>query len=101
MSEHAIRAAGGVATHAEPSSDTSVKAKSGPMTPEELRALPVSFPLTTAGRAFDIGRTKAHELARAGDFPCRVLKIGNSYRVTRADLFRALGVEDELMAAVG
>jgi hypothetical protein len=60
---------------------------------EELLALPVSFDLVTAGRAYNMGRTKAHELARAGTFPCPVLKIGHSYRVTRADLLRSLGID--------
>jgi hypothetical protein len=64
------------------------------MTAAELAALPVAFDLVTAGRAFDIGRTKSHELARRGQFPCRVLRVGNQYRVTRHDLLRALGVED-------
>ena len=82
-------------------SDLVVAQAKGPMTLEELRELPVSFPLVTAGRAFDIGRTKAHELARSGEFPCRVLRIGSSYRVTRADLFRSLGIEDEPLAATG
>lgn len=57
----------------------------------ELRSLPSAVDLVTAGRAFGIGRTKAHELARAGEFPTPVLRLGNSYRVTRADLLRALG----------
>ncbi len=63
------------------------------MSAEELQALPVSIGIVTAGRAFSIGRTKAHELARRGDFPCPVLRLGNRYRVTRADLLRALGVD--------
>ena len=63
------------------------------MTPDELSALPVSVDLETAGRAFGMGRTKAHELARADDFPCRVLRVGLKYRVPRTEIFRALGVE--------
>lgn len=65
----------------------------GGMTMDELLALPVSFDLVTAGRAFRIGRTKSHELARADEFPCRVLRLGHSYRVTRTDLFAALGID--------
>lgn len=57
----------------------------------ELRSLPVAVDLVTAGRGFGIGRTKSHELARAGAFPVPVLRLGNSYRVTRADLLRVLG----------
>jgi hypothetical protein len=63
------------------------------MTVEELLALPVSTDIVTAGRAFNMGRTKAHELARAGEFPCPVLRVGHSYRVTRSDLLRALGID--------
>ena len=64
-----------------------------PMTQSELETLPVSFDIVVAGRAYDMGRTKAYELAKRGEFPCRVLKIGNSYRVTRADLLRSLGLD--------
>jgi hypothetical protein len=60
----------------------------------ELLALPVSFDLVTAARALHLGRTKAHELARRGEFPVRVLRLGNRYRVTRADLLRFLGEPD-------
>lgn len=64
-----------------------------PMGVEELLALPVSVDLVTAARAFRIGRTTAHELARAGKFPCRVIKVSGSYRVPRADLLTVLGVD--------
>jgi hypothetical protein len=63
------------------------------MTIEELRTLPVSVDLITAARAFGLGRTVAHELARAGKFPCRVLRVGSRYRVPRSALFEALGIE--------
>jgi hypothetical protein len=62
------------------------------MTMEELLALPVSVSLLTAGRAFGLGRTKAHEMAKAGEFPCRVLRVGNRYRVPRTAIFEALGI---------
>lgn len=63
------------------------------MTPEELADLPVAVDLETAGRAFGIGRTKSHELARSGEFPCRVLRVGLKYRVPRTEIFRALGFD--------
>jgi hypothetical protein len=63
------------------------------MTEEELLELPVSVPLVTAARAFGLGRTKAHQLARSGSFPCEVKVVGNRYKVTRAALFEALGVK--------
>lgn len=64
------------------------------MSRAELLALPVSVDLVTAGRAWRIGRTKAHELARSGEFPCPVRRVGRAYRVLRADLLQALGVEE-------
>lgn len=60
----------------------------------EIIELPVVVDLTTAGRAWRLGRTKSHELARAGDFPCRVLRVGSQYRVTRTDLLTSLGIDD-------
>jgi hypothetical protein len=65
------------------------------MTTEELLALPVSVDLVTAGRAFGLGRTKAFELARADDFPCRVIRVGVKYRVPRRALLDALGIADK------
>ncbi|MEV4391234.1 helix-turn-helix domain-containing protein [Nonomuraea sp. NPDC049607] len=37
--------------------------------------------LLTAGRLLGMGRTKAYRLAKAGEFPCRVLRIGGRYAV--------------------
>jgi excisionase family DNA binding protein len=61
------------------------------MTVAELDALPVSVDLATAARALGLGRTKAHELARADEFPIPVLRLGRRYRVKRADLLEFLG----------
>ncbi|MEU9516615.1 helix-turn-helix domain-containing protein [Micromonospora sp. NPDC048169] len=70
------------------------------MSREELLALPVTFDIVVAGRACGMGRTTAYELAKRGEFPVRVLKLGNRYRVTRADLLRFLGEADaELLGA--
>jgi hypothetical protein len=63
------------------------------MTQAQLAELPVSFDLTTAGRAWGFGRTKSYELVRQEEFPCPVRRIGNSYRITRADLLRSLGLD--------
>jgi len=68
------------------------------MTLEELLALPTVVDIVTAGRAFGVGRTTAHRLARAGTFPAPVRQVGGSYRVTRADLFRALGEVETIPA---
>lgn len=65
------------------------------MTTRAVRALPVVMTLVQAGEAFGIGRTLSHELVRQGEFPCAVLRIGRNYRVRKADLLKALGVEPE------
>ena len=56
------------------------------MTPEELRALPITVDLATAAKALGIGRDLATRLARAhvegtGKFPCKVMRLGFKYRV--------------------
>jgi hypothetical protein len=64
------------------------------MTSAELLALPAAVPLwPTAARALNIGRTVAYELARAGEFPVPVLRLGSSYRVRTADLWAYLGID--------
>ena len=64
-----------------------------PMSEEELLALPVTVDMETAGRAFRMGRTKAYELARSGEFPCKVLPCGRRLVVTKAALLAALGID--------
>ncbi len=59
----------------------------------DLLALPAVVDVVTAGRALGIGRTTAYELARRGEFPCRVLRVGASYRVPTAELLKVLGVD--------
>lgn len=69
------------------------------LTTAELLNLPVSVDLETAGRAYGIGRTTSHELARAGQFPCTVLRVGSQYRVPKAELLRSLGVQSAVEAS--
>ncbi|MER7477485.1 DNA-binding protein [Streptomyces sp. NPDC126510] len=61
----------------------------------DLINLPPTTDVETAGRAFGFGRTKAYELVRAGQFPCKVIPAGRTYRVVTADLRRVLGVQQE------
>ncbi|MFI6296757.1 hypothetical protein ACIBEJ_34565 [Nonomuraea sp. NPDC050790] len=60
---------------------------------EEVLALPASVDIKTAGLAIGIGRTKAHELARAGEFPCPVLPVGNQYKVPKAAILAVLRLQ--------
>ncbi|MFD0279772.1 hypothetical protein ACFVHB_38590 [Kitasatospora sp. NPDC127111] len=62
------------------------------MTREELLRLPVITDLVTAGKALGIGRTRAFELARRGEFPVPVLRVGSTWRVPTAQLLTLLGI---------
>jgi hypothetical protein len=64
------------------------------MTPSEVLALPVVVDVPTAGRALGMGSTLAYDLARAGAFPCRVLRVGRLYKVPRSGLLEVLGLEE-------
>jgi hypothetical protein len=63
------------------------------LTTEDVARLPAAVDVPTAARAFGIGRTTGYALARAGDFPCRVIRVGRALRVPTADLRRALGLD--------
>ncbi|WP_439663859.1 DNA-binding protein [Lentzea sp. HUAS TT2] len=64
-----------------------------PLTVAEVIALPAVVDIVLAGRAFGLGRTSAYALARRGEFPCRVVRVGSAYRVPAAELRRELGLE--------
>jgi hypothetical protein len=71
------------------------------LTLAEIAGLPAVTDLVTAGRALGIGRTKAYELARAGQFPCPVIRTGKTWLVPVAGLLAVLGlpVPDAFTAA--
>ena len=58
----------------------------------EVADLPAVTDLVTAGRALGLGRTKAYELARAGQFPCPVIRAGKTWMVPTAGLLALLGL---------
>ncbi|GAA4607778.1 helix-turn-helix domain-containing protein [Actinoallomurus liliacearum] len=58
----------------------------------DISTLPAVVDLVTAGRALGIGRTKSYELARSGQFPCRIIRIGKTYMVPTAELLALLGL---------
>jgi hypothetical protein len=63
------------------------------MTRAELLELPVVIDLVTAGRALSIGRTRAFELVRRGEFPVPVLRVGATWRVPTVPLLALLGIK--------
>lgn len=64
-------------------------------TREDLLGWPPTVDVVTAGRPFGIGESKARELARAGTFPVRILRIGKRYRVVTAEILEVLGLGTE------
>ena len=64
------------------------------MTPEDLDALGVSTDLQTANRALGISNSSGYAAAKAGKYPCRVIKVGSRYVVPTAGLRALLGVAD-------
>ncbi|TXS31149.1 hypothetical protein EAO71_20530 [Streptomyces sp. ms191] len=62
------------------------------MSRDELMALPAAIDLDTGNRALGLGRSKGYELAKQGEYPCKVLRLGKAYRVVTADLLNLLGL---------
>jgi predicted DNA-binding transcriptional regulator AlpA len=58
----------------------------------ELSDLPASVSLLEAAGALGIGRTSAYNLARQGQFPCPLIRVGALYRVPTAGLLRLLAL---------
>jgi hypothetical protein len=61
-------------------------------TSDELLTLPAVIDLDTANRALMIGRSTGYALAKRGEYPVKVLRLGNTYRVVTADLLSLLGL---------
>ncbi len=62
------------------------------MKTNELDALGVSTDLITAANALGISKSTAYASARAGTFPCRVIRVGSRYVVPTAELRAVLGL---------
>jgi hypothetical protein len=62
------------------------------MTREELYQLPAVVKLDLSSRALGMGRTKGQQMAREGRYPVRVLRHGDRYMVSTADLLAYLGI---------
>jgi hypothetical protein len=62
------------------------------MSRDELLALPAAVDLETGNRALGLGRSKGYELAKRGEYPCKVLRLGSTYRVVTAELLSLLGL---------
>ena len=65
-------------------------ATAGAPTLEEIRAWPATVNVPRACTAFGISKSHGYELARSGEFPARVIRVGGNYRVVTASIVAAL-----------
>lgn len=63
-----------------------------PWTIEAVRALGLTTDVETAGAVLGVGRSKAYALAKRGEFPVRVLRVGRNYVVPVPAILELLGV---------
>jgi hypothetical protein len=59
---------------------------------EAIRGLGATVDVETAGAILGIGRSKSYELAKANDFPVRILRIGRRYLVPTPAILELLGL---------
>jgi hypothetical protein len=57
---------------------------------ESVRTLGTTTDVETAAAILGIGRTKAYELAKAGEFPVKIIRVGRRYIVPIPALLTAL-----------
>jgi hypothetical protein len=60
-------------------------------TPEAVRQLGLTTDIATAGAILGIGRSKAYQLAKTGEFPVTILRVGRRYLVPTTALLALLG----------
>jgi Helix-turn-helix domain len=60
---------------------------------DAVRRLGATIDIETAGAILGIGRSKSYELAKRGDFPVRVLRIGKRYLVPTPSILALLGID--------
>jgi predicted site-specific integrase-resolvase len=68
-------------------------------TEQDIRGLGAATDLVTAAAILGIGRSTAHALARAGEFPVPVIRVGRRYRVPVAPILQLLGLDPSPPAA--
>jgi helix-turn-helix protein len=68
---------------------------------KKIRKLGMTTDVETAAEILDIGRTKAYELAKSGEFPVPVLRIGIRYVVPIPPILALLAGEDHTEREAG
>ncbi|MCA1605939.1 MAG: DNA-binding protein [Actinobacteria bacterium] len=69
------------------------------ITLDEIRRWPATVSLGTACGPFGISQSYGYALARAGQFPCRVLRVGRRYVVPTEGIIAVLTADDSAAAA--
>jgi helix-turn-helix protein len=64
----------------------------------QVRELGMATDIETAASVLGIGRTTAYTLARSGDFPAPVIRIGRRYVVSVEGLLATLGATGPIQA---
>ena len=62
-------------------------------TADAVRDLGLTTGIETAGEIIGIGRSKSYEMAKTGEFPVRVLRIGRRYIVPVTALTKLLDAD--------
>lgn len=60
---------------------------------QELLDAGPTIDLPLANRLLGISKSHGYSLAKRGDYPVRLLKLGHSYRVVTSELLTLLGIE--------
>jgi hypothetical protein len=60
---------------------------------DTVRNLGLTTDIETAGSVLGIGRSKAYALAKNGQFPVRIIRVGRSYVVPVPAILALLGVD--------
>jgi predicted DNA-binding transcriptional regulator AlpA len=68
---------------------------------EEIRSWPAAVDLVRAAQVFGIGRTSAYEMAQAGTFPARVVRVDGRGRwvVATESILAVLGAKEQPCAS--
>jgi hypothetical protein len=61
---------------------------------DTVRNLGATIDVETAGAILGIGRSKSYELAKAGEFPVRIVRIGRRYLVPTTGILALLNITE-------
>jgi predicted DNA-binding transcriptional regulator AlpA len=56
----------------------------------EIRTWPATVSVPQAGTAWGLSRNQSYNMAKRGEFPATVSRVGNRYKVVTASIIRAL-----------